>query len=311
VLTRRELRALETAQGLRLPANDSPQEPAPEVAAVESAKPESKERHATKSQSLRSQSAKSPSAKSPSTKSQPTAAGSNKTESTSAPSNKPDAANRASFVPLSAANPAPVAHDAVPVRPTIPAAFLREPSAPASKTPAIPGDRGVDLAPAVYTTPIGHWSTGAHADDANELIDTVLSGHVGAANAAITTNALVIPSIPQASDMTQPFSSTGEILVTGSIDLPRSLGSTGAHPARYDRSDIDAIFDAEDNEYGSSDSAPVRAVRAVSTHTSTHGVISAKKPANNRLPMMMAVTAGILAVGVAGLFTAGMIFGYF
>ncbi len=88
-------------------------------------------------------------------------------------------------------------------------------------------------------------------------------------------------------------------------------GSTGANPAHYDQADIDTLFAQEDHDYAPADAAPVRAIRAVSTHTSTHGVISAKKPANNRLPMMMAVTAGILAVGVAALFAAGMIFGYF
>ena len=67
----------------------------------------------------------------------------------------------------------------------------------------------------------------------------------------------------------------------------------------------------EDHDYAPADSAPVRAIRAVSTHTSTHGVISAKKPVSNKLPLTMMVTAGILAVGVAALFAAGLIFGYF
>ncbi|MEX1078771.1 MAG: hypothetical protein WED09_06655 [Homoserinimonas sp.] len=183
-------------------------------------------------------------------------------------------------------------------------------AAPHSVIGSLAVNRGIDSAPEVFSVPDAHWQTQTHIDEANQSGDGFVR-RVGSTSGSLTGNALVIPSIPQASDITSPFSSTGEILVTGSIDLPITLGSTGAHPARYDHSDIDALFAQEDHDYAQADSAPVRAIRAVSTHTSTHGVISAKKPANNRLPMMMAVTAGILAVGVAALFAAGMIFGYF
>ena len=178
--------------------------------------------------------------------------------------------------------------------------------APAAPTPV---NRGIDYAPQVLPAPDAHWQTQTQIDVVN-LGDGEFP-RAGGGSGVVTTNALVIPSIPQASDITRPFSSTGEILVTGSIDLPMALGSTGTNPARYEHADIDALFAQEDHDYAPADAAPVRAIRAVSTHTSTHGVISAKKPANNRLPMMMAVTAGILAVGVAALFAAGMIFGYF
>ncbi|HEU4808026.1 MAG TPA: hypothetical protein VFT01_07165 [Homoserinimonas sp.] len=189
-----------------------------------------------------------------------------------------------------------------------PAADVESQSTPPAVSLA--ANRGIDSAPEIFTSPDAHWSTQTHIDAANQPGDSFVR-RVGSSGGPVTTNALVIPSIPQASDITRPFSSTGEILVTGSIDLPMSLGSTGATPTRYDHSDIDALFAQEDHDYAPADAAPVRAIRAVSTHTSTHGVISAKKPANNRLPMMMAVTAGILAVGVAALFAAGMIFGYF
>jgi hypothetical protein len=174
----------------------------------------------------------------------------------------------------------------------------------------MPVSRGIDSAPEIFSAPDAHWSPQTHIDPAGQPGDGFFRTG-GGSSGALTTNALVIPSVPQASDITRPFSSTGEILVTGSIDLPMSLGSTGANPARYDHSDIDALFAQEDHDHAAADAAPVRAIRAVSTHTSTHGVIAAKKPASNRLPMMMAVTAGFLAVGVAGLFAAGMIFGYF
>ena len=179
---------------------------------------------------------------------------------------------------------------------------------PGPQTPQV--NRGIDLAPEIFTAPVDHWSNQNHIEIGDQGGDAFIRT-VGTNSGALTTSALVMPSIPQTSDMTKPFGSTGEILITGSIDLPRTLGSTGAHPTRFDHSDIDALFAEEDHDYAPADASPVRAIRAVSTHTSTHGVISAKKPPSNRLPMLMAVTAGILAVGVVALLAAGMIFGYF
>ncbi len=130
---------------------------------------------------------------------------------------------------------------------------------------------------------------------------------------AITTSALVLPSLPSDS-LTRPLGSTGEILITGTIDLPRSLGSTGAHPGRYDHSDVDAFLEAGDREDFESnpDSAPVRAIRAVSTHTSTRGVMEAKKPkGNSRLPLILGVAATVMAVGVVVLVVCAMLFGVF
>jgi hypothetical protein len=171
----------------------------------------------------------------------------------------------------------------------------------------LPTKRGIDEAPELFSAPAVDWQPEASADDVVEpFVRTV-----GGSGSALTTSALVMPTAPPTADITKPFSSTGEILVTGSIELPHTLSSTGAHPTRYDHSDIDALFAEEDHDYAPADSAPVRAIRAVSTHTSTHGVISAKKPASNKLPLTMMVTAGILAVGVAALFAAGLIFGYF
>jgi hypothetical protein len=157
-----------------------------------------------------------------------------------------------------------------------------------------------DKAP--LTRPVGHWSVQAEMDDEEQLVDSLLGRTVGGGSVAVTTSALILPSVPQANDMTNPFASTGEILVTGSIDLPRSLSATGAHPHRVDNSDF------EDDPLGSqvtaADSAPVRAIRAVSTHTSTRGVIESKRPQGNRMTTVMIVAASVLAVAVVGLLVA-------
>lgn len=175
------------------------------------------------------------------------------------------------------------------------------PAAPAAAVPAEPEDTSAqERRP--FTPPTGHWSTAAELEDGSEPIT---SRNVGHSTAATTTNALILPSLPQA-DATGPLTSTGEILVTGSIDLPRTLGATGAHD-RIDSSDIDRLLDSEENEFNTSEVAPVRASRAISTHTSTRGVIAPPKKRGNALPVVLMVTAGVLAVGVIGLLIAAYV----
>ncbi|UAJ81269.1 hypothetical protein IT072_09965 [Leifsonia sp. ZF2019] len=151
-----------------------------------------------------------------------------------------------------------------------------------------------------FTPPTGHWSTAADVEDESEPI---ISRNVGQSTAATTTNALILPAIPRP-DATAPLTSTGEILVTGSIDLPRGVGATGLNPEHLDSSDIDNLLDGEENEFNTSEVAPVRASRAISTHTSTRGVITPPKKRGNALPTVLIITAGVLAVGVIGLLVA-------
>jgi hypothetical protein len=114
-----------------------------------------------------------------------------------------------------------------------------------------------------------------------------------------TPASLVLPVVPNPSELSYSLS-TGEILVTGSIDLPRSLGATGAHPDTLDDA-IDHLLDADDEDLKTTGSTPVRAIRAVSSHTSTRGMIAARKPTSNRLPMILMVSASAMAAVVATL----------
>lgn len=160
-----------------------------------------------------------------------------------------------------------------------------------------------------YTLPTGHWSTqGAVENDTEVDSHEATLDHTGSTRgAAVTTSHLVISSVPTVSDLLLPFTPTGEIMITGTIDLPSSLGSTGAHPARYDHSDVDALLEASDREDSNVDSAPVRAIRAVSTHTSSRGLIgSAKPPRNSRLPMILAISTAAVAAVVVVLFVVGL-----
>ena len=162
-----------------------------------------------------------------------------------------------------------------------------------------------------HATSTGHWSQQAQIEDDEQPFENTLSRDVGGGNVATTTSALVLPVMPTA-DFGGIISGTGEILVTGSIELPRSLGTTGGDSRRYDDPDVDNLFDAFDNEIISTDSAPVRAIRAVSTHTSTHGVITtANKPHGNRLLLAALIAIPVLIVGIAGLLIAAFSSGMF
>ncbi len=189
--------------------------------------------------------------------------------------------------------------DTVPVNMAPPTGVSVPQAPPAAATLAPVEPVFIEPERAASTRPTGHWSVQAEMDDDDGLFENTLTRRVGTGTSAITTSALVLPSVPQASDLTRPLTSTGEILVTGSIDLPRSLGSTGAHPHRVDNSDYED--DPLDSQVSSPDSAPVRAIRAVSTHTSTRGVIESKRPQSNRLLTGIIITASVLVVGVVGL----------
>jgi hypothetical protein len=150
----------------------------------------------------------------------------------------------------------------------------------------------------------GHWSTMGDDEDATGGTprSAVSTGSV------TTANALILPSIPATGLATSPLTSTGEVMVTGSIDLPKSLGATGQHPDHFDTSDIDRLFEESDAAPATSGVAPVRASKAVATHTSTRGMITPPKARGNRLPVVLAVTAAFLALGVAALLVAGFVF---
>lgn len=192
--------------------------------------------------------------------------------------------------------PAPVAQPGVPAAPS---AMPPQPYASVAEVAA----QG-----AGFARPEGHWSRQADLDARTQLDDVLPSRDLSQSD-AITTSALVLPSMP--ANPIGALSSTGEILVTGSIELPRMLGATGVHPARFDHAEFDSIIEAGDREDSHPSSAPVRAIRAVSTHTSTQGIIAAKRPRSKVPTYLLAGVATIMGVGVVVLFVGGMLLDLF
>ncbi|PPL20496.1 hypothetical protein [Microterricola pindariensis] len=167
-------------------------------------------------------------------------------------------------------------------------------------------------APVAPQPPVGHWSLDIDVeDDADDHgFDQVLSRGVGAGGVPTTTNALILPLIPQQGGDVQAPLAGGEMLVTGSIDLP-SLGDTGAHPHRIDSPEVDRLLDQVDDASPATSAQPVRASKAVSTHTSTRDTLTPPKQGGLNMPTVLAITAAVLALGVIGLFIGGYIFKIF
>ncbi len=127
--------------------------------------------------------------------------------------------------------------------------------------------------------------------------------NTAAANSISTTSALVLPTVPGSGDVGTALDETGEVIITGSIDLPASFGSTGAPASGLESNDLDTLLERGEVELGS-DVAPVAASRAISTNTSSTSLIAPPKRARANAPVVLAITAGVLAVGVVGLLLA-------
>ena len=92
--------------------------------------------------------------------------------------------------------------------------------------------------------PVGHWTVAAQrALDRAEPFDQLLSRGGVSHGVPTTTNALILPIAARHGPLGNPLATSGEVIVTGSIDLPRSYGATGVHPSQIDSSDVDRLFD--------------------------------------------------------------------
>ena len=160
--------------------------------------------------------------------------------------------------------------------------------------------------------PLGHWTSQLDLPDAQpEPFDQLLArGGGGAHGVPTTTSALILPSMPSAGGLGQPLPDGGEIMVTGSIDLPRSFGATGLHPSQLDSSDVDRLIDHIEDT-GGAGAAPVSASRAVSTQGHPRDMIAPPKKEGVSAPLVLAVTAGVLALGVVASLLVGAMVGIF
>ena len=111
-------------------------------------------------------------------------------------------------------------------------------------------------------------------------------------------NALIFTPSAGEGSLSGPVASTGEILVTGSYELPKGLGSQGHAHGTTDGKEVDAVL--IDGELPPASSpTPIAASSAVSTIKPAGEVIRPPAPEKgNRLMLIAAIVAGALALGL-------------
>lgn len=111
-------------------------------------------------------------------------------------------------------------------------------------------------------------------------------------------SALIFTPSPGEGSLSGPVASTGEILVTGSYELPRGIGSQGHAHGVADGKDIDAVL--IDGELPPASSpTPIAASSAVSTIKPAGEVIRPPAPEKgNKLMLILAIVAGGLALAL-------------
>lgn len=126
----------------------------------------------------------------------------------------------------------------------------------------------------------------------DELITSDSGGSHRAPNTLIFTH-------PGEGSLSGPVASTGELLITGSYELPRGLGSQGHAHGTTDGRDVDAVL--IDGELPPASSpTPIAASSAVSTIKPAGEVIRPPAPEKgNKLMLTLAITAGGLALALA------------
>ncbi|WP_431030605.1 hypothetical protein [Plantibacter sp. RU18] len=138
-----------------------------------------------------------------------------------------------------------------------------------------------------------------------------LLGNGMATTGQITTSSLIIPVAPAQAEAGATSNSTGEILITGTIDLPRGLGSSGQDPNHFDGAGIDRLIEGDELPASVTAASPVAASKAVSSHGSTRDVVPATTNQSNKLLMTLAIAAAVLAAGVIAVLIIGFLGGAF
>lgn len=121
----------------------------------------------------------------------------------------------------------------------------------------------------------------------------------GGNGSASAPNALILSQTPDTGSLSVPILGTGELIITGSYQLPDTFGSTGAAPGVSDGKDADAAL--MDGELPPASSpTPIAASAAISTIKSADDIIRPPAPEKgSRLMMTLAICAGALGLAIA------------
>ncbi|MGK0715950.1 hypothetical protein ACR5KS_07775 [Leucobacter sp. W1153] len=204
---------------------------------------------------------------------------------------------------------------------TVPLSAVRSRSAGSSGAPqtyTFPDIAPLDDGISVFDDPAARGASGARSEadgTDNAGFDDIISRAVaqeGAASAS-STSALILPNMPEGGQLAGRIGETGELYITGSIELPRSLGETGGHAGLLDSVEADPLDELGFAERPASDGgiAPVSAARAVSARATLGPVVTESQKEKSKLPVVLIATGGGLVVAVVALLVWGATSGMF
>lgn len=146
----------------------------------------------------------------------------------------------------------------------------------------------------LITSPVVYGSTPEHWSSADEEL-------------AVSTSTIVLPAPSGTGEAQHTPVVADEVIVTGTIDLPRGLAATGGHPDRYDSAEIDRLIDAADGvDQFEAEAEPVRAVRSATARPAYGGAVRVAPRRGVTLPYVLAGTGGVLLVGVGALLVVAL-----
>lgn len=163
-------------------------------------------------------------------------------------------------------------------------------------------------------TPSTEVSTGA--GDFDDLISRAVAQE-GAASTS-NTSALILPNLSDTGELSGPIGETGELFITGSIELPKSLGETGGHAPLHDSVEADPLgelgfddLDLDSMPTTDDSISPVSATRAVSAMSAGDAIVAQETKEKSKLPLVLILTGGGLVVAVGALLIWGASAGMF
>lgn len=141
--------------------------------------------------------------------------------------------------------------------------------------------------------------------------DQLLTRGSAATGSLAASNALILSQTPDTGSFSAPVAATGEVLITGTFNLPASFGSTGTSHGSSDGKEIDAVL--VDGELPASSSpTPIAASSAISTIKSADDIIKPPAPEKGgRLMLALVITAGALALALTGALIVALVTGVF
>lgn len=155
-----------------------------------------------------------------------------------------------------------------------------------------------DSRPSAVVNP--HFGSGLLAGEAPAVELPPSFDHLIARNgsgvSSSTPNALILSQAPAVAPLVAPVTATGEVLITGSFDLPEGLGSVGHAPGVHDGKEADAVL--IDGELPAASSpTPIAASAAISQVRSSDEIIRPPAPdKSGRLSLILGLATGALAL---------------